>query len=69
MLISLFERAFLLLYEPKMKSKQLRRWSSWEDYMREWCRRKDFHAMLPLLLEGEDPEFVEYIRKLAANNH
>lgn len=66
MLISLFERAFLLLYEPRMKSKQLRRWSSWADYMREWCRRKDFHAMLPELLEGEDPEFVEYIRALAA---
>jgi len=66
MLISLFERAFLLLYEPKMSSKQLRRWLSWEDYMREWCRRKDFHAMLPELLEGEDPEFVEYIRVLDA---
>ena len=68
MLISLFERAFLLLYEPNMKSKQLRRWSSWEDYMREWCRRKDFHAMLPELLEGEDPEFVEYIRALDARD-
>jgi hypothetical protein len=31
-LISLFERAFLLLYEPRMSSKQARRWSSWEDY-------------------------------------
>lgn len=69
MLVSLFERAFLLLYEPKMKSKQLRRWLSWEDYMREWCRRKDFHAMLPTLLEGEDPEFVEYIRALDAQSH
>ena len=69
MLVSLFERAFLLLYEPKMKSKQLRRWSSWEDYMREWCRRKDFHALLPGLLEGEDPEFVEYIRALDAKIH
>jgi hypothetical protein len=64
MLISLFERAYLLLYEPKMNSKQLRRWSSWEDYMREWCRREDFRASLPLLLEGEDREFVEYIRTL-----
>jgi hypothetical protein len=69
MLISLFERAFLLLYEPNMKSKQLRRWSSWEDYMREWCRRKDFHTMLPSMLEGEDPEFVEYIRALDAKVH
>jgi hypothetical protein len=68
MLISLFERAYLLLYEPRMSSKQQRRWSSWEDYMREWCRRQDFRALLPLLLEGEDPEFVTYIRALA-NRH
>jgi hypothetical protein len=68
MLISLFERAYLLLYEPRMSSKQQRRWSSWEDYMREWCRRQDFRALLPLLLEGEDPEFVTFIRALA-NRH
>ena len=66
MLISLFERAYLLLYEAKMSSKQLRRWLSWEDYMREWCRREDFRALLPVLLEGEDPEFGTYIRALAA---
>jgi hypothetical protein len=66
MLVSLFERAYLLLYEPKMSSKHLRRWRSWEDYMREWCRRGDFRALLPSLLEGEDPEFGAYIRALAA---
>ena len=66
MLISLFERAYLLLYEPKMSGQQRRRWLSWEDYMREWCRRADFCAMLPELLEGEDPEFGHYIRGLAA---
>ena len=66
MLISLFERAYLLLYEPKMSSKHMRRWLSWEDYMREWCRRADFRALLPTLLEGEDPEFGAYIRELAA---
>jgi len=66
MLISLFERAYLLLYEPKMSSRQARRWFSWEDYMREWCRREDFRASLPALLQGEDPEFVEYIRALAS---
>ena len=65
MLISLFERAYLLLHERKMAPKQLRRWSSWEDYMREWCRREDFRALFPELLEGEDPEFVTYIRALA----
>jgi hypothetical protein len=65
MLISLFERAYLLLYDSKMSSRQKRRWLSWEDYMREWCRRDDFRALLPVLLDGEDPEFSAYIRDLA----
>ncbi len=65
-LISLFERAYLLVYDDKMSQKQLRRWRSWEDYMREWCRREDFSSQLPRLLHGEDPDFSEYIRQLAA---
>jgi hypothetical protein len=65
MLVSLFERAYLLLFELNMSSKQLRRWSSWEDYMREWCQREDFRSHLPILLRGEDPEFVAYIESLA----
>ena len=67
MLTSLFERAYLLLYEPKMSKKHQRRWLSWEDYMREWCRRGDYRALLPVLLEGEDAEFGAYIRQVAAN--
>ena len=66
MLVSLFERAYLLLYDPKMNLRQQRRWRSWEDYMREWCKREDFRAALPRLLEGEDPDFSAYIRALAA---
>src|SRR5665647_694298 len=65
-LISLFERAYLLSYEDKMTRKQLRRWLSWEDFMREWCQREDFRKLLPKLLQGEDPDFAAYIRKLAA---
>jgi hypothetical protein len=65
MLISLFERAYILLYEEGMAAKQARRWESWADYMREWCRREDFRALLPTLLQGEDAEFTEYICKLA----
>jgi hypothetical protein len=68
MLISLFERAYLLLYEDDMTEKQLRRWRSWEDYMGEWCNRADFRTLLPVLLRGEDPEFADYIQKLAANS-
>ena len=65
MLISLFESAYLLLYEDDMSEKQARRWNSWEDYIGEWCRRPDFRAMLPKLLRGEDPSFVLYVKRLA----
>ena len=67
MLISLFERAYLLLFEDNMTEKQLRRWRSWEDYMGEWCYRADFRTALPTLLRGEDPEFASYIQKLEAS--
>ncbi|RZI64483.1 MAG: hypothetical protein EOP80_21150 [Variovorax sp.] len=66
MLISLFERAYLVAYNEDMGEADARRWNSWDDYMREWCRREDFHNALPLLLSGEDPEFVNYIRRIAA---
>lgn len=64
MLISLFERAYLLLHEENMSTKKRRRWRSWEDYMREWCQRADFRGQLPILLRGEDPEFVDYLQGL-----
>ncbi len=66
MLISLFERAFLVAWKPTMTATEQRRWNSWDDYMGEWCRREDFHNALPYLLRGEDPEFQRYIQRLAA---
>lgn len=65
MLVSLFERAYLVAYRPGMAGEQLRRWNSWEDYMREWCGRADFCRLLPQLLRGEDPDFARYITALA----
>ncbi len=65
-LISLFERAYLLVYAEKMGRQQRRLWQSWEDYMREWCRRIDFREALPMLCEGEDPDFVAHISRVAA---
>lgn len=64
-LISLFERAYLLVYEENMRRQTKRLWSSWEDYMREWCRREDFLVMLPTLLEGEDEDFKVCILAIA----
>jgi hypothetical protein len=66
MLISLFERAYLVAYKPKMSDEERRRWNSWDDYMREWCRRDGFYSALPILLRGEDPDFQSYIRRVAS---
>lgn len=65
MLMSLFERAYLVAYKPDMSETEARRWNSWDDYMREWCHRDDFHNALPLLLRGEDPQFASYLRRIA----
>lgn len=64
-LVALFERAYILVYESDMDAQPARLWKSWEDYMREWCRRPDFRELLPNLLRGEDPDFCAYIRRLA----
>lgn len=67
-LVSIFERAYLLVYEEHMNKQTRRLWFSWEDYMDEWCRREDFRAALPELLKGEDPEFQSHIGRIAAAN-
>jgi hypothetical protein len=64
-LVALFERAYILVYEDHMDRDESRLWASWEDYMREWCRRPDFRAALPTLLSGEDPDFAAYIRRIS----
>ena len=65
MLVSLFEKAYIILYEDSMTGDARRRWLSWEDDMREWCRKEDFRAALPALLEGEDDAYSRYILKIA----
>ncbi len=67
MLIALFERAYLLLYNPPLTRIQKRRWASWEDYMEEWCVREDFNNALTVLLKGEDPDFTEYLLQVREN--
>lgn len=64
-LISLFERAFLLTWSPRMSARDRRYFASWEDLMREWCGRDDFRALLPELLIGEDDAFARHISAIA----
>jgi hypothetical protein len=64
-LVSIFERAYILVFEERMNKQTRRLWSSWEDYMREWCRRADFRHALLELLDGEDPDFRAHIQRIA----
>jgi hypothetical protein len=66
MLIALFERAYILVFEDKMDKQTARLWATWEDYILFWCKRDDFRQALPALLVGEDPDFTAYIKKTAA---
>jgi len=65
MLVSLFERAYLVAYKDEMSATERRRWNSWDDYMREWSRRDDFFNALPQLLRCEDPAFQAYLLQVA----
>lgn len=64
-LVSLFEKAYIILYSDHMTTDTGRLWMSWEDDMREWCRREEFRIALPSLLQGEDSRFSERIRAIA----
>jgi hypothetical protein len=65
-LVSVFEKAFIILYDEQMSPDTRRMWLSWEDDMREWCARPEFRAHLEALLEGEDDQFSRHIRAIAA---
>ena len=65
MLMALFERAYIMIYEEGVDSAKQRHWHSWHDFMREWCAREDFRDVLETLLVGEDTDFCGYIRELA----
>jgi hypothetical protein len=65
-LVALFERSYILVWEERMRPQTRRLWQSWEDYMRDWCRRKDFRDALPEMLRGEDESFAAHISRIAA---
>jgi hypothetical protein len=62
MLVSLFERAFILLYGETDPAYH-RMWNSWEDYIAQWLAHGNFRAALPRLVKGEDKDFVAYLAR------
>lgn len=63
MLMALFERAFILLYEDAPTGQGGRRWQSWADFFSYWLKRPDFARYVENNLQGEDPAFVDFVRK------
>lgn len=66
-LVSSLEQAYILLFATHGRNdsdymKRLQ--ASWEDYMQFWCRRADFRALLPVVLEGEDPDFSDHLTRI-----
>jgi len=62
MLLALFERAFILLYDDAPSGKGGRRWQSWADFFAYWLKRPDFARYVGNNLQGEDPAFVAFVR-------
>jgi len=62
MLMSLFERAYLTAWQPRMNEAQGRRWAVWEDFMREWIQRDDFYATLVVANARSSPSYCCALR-------
>ncbi len=61
MLLALFERAFILLYDESATAQANRRWGSWADFFSYWLKRPDFARYVEKNLQGEDPAFVSFV--------
>lgn len=65
-LISIFERAYIMSFTEKDTGQGARYWRSWADIMEEWCQREDFRTSLPQLLVGEDKDFADFMREMTS---
>lgn len=63
MIVSLFERAFIMLYGEK-DPEYRRMWNSWSDYVNYWTSQQNFRQALPELMKGEDSAFVDYMKSV-----
>lgn len=61
MLISIFERAFLMYHDQSsdLKSKQ---WSGWNEYIKSYCERKNFRIAWKICGSSFDSDFQEFVK-------
>jgi hypothetical protein len=61
-LLSMFERAFLMYQDQSTEIKR-RQWSGWDAYIREYCKRENFRKAWPICGTTFDSEFQAYMRQ------
>ena len=66
-LVALMERAFLM-YDDKSKAIKLAQWIGWDGYIRDWCRRTNFLAALPVLASQFDSRFRQYLTSITGQS-
>ena len=63
-LLSIFERAYLMMYDDHESSARGRQWNGWESYLRSWKTHPDFKDLWGTLGSGFDSDFVKYVDAL-----
>lgn len=62
-LLAIMERAYIM-YRDKSGSIRQEQWSGWDAYIRDWLKRENFAAAVPLLAAEFDAGFCEYLGQL-----
>jgi hypothetical protein len=63
-LLSIFERAYLMMYDDRESAARGRQWSGWETYLKSWRTHPDFKDLWEKLGNGFDSDFVKYVDAL-----
>jgi hypothetical protein len=62
-LVAIMERAYLM-YQDKSDAVRKAQWKGWDLYIRDWSRRKNFAAAVPLLKQQFDENFCLYLDEI-----
>jgi hypothetical protein len=62
-LLAIMERAYIM-YKDKSGSVRQAQWSGWDAYIKDWLKRENFAAAVPILSAEFDAGFVEYLGHL-----
>ena len=62
LLRDILERAFLMYHDQSTEIKR-KQWSGWEEYIHDYCQRKNFRAAWHIGGSQFDSDFQNYMKK------